>query len=66
MTSVEGQGRFGGAGLDRNATLLDLLNRAAEKLQARKDLDPRIEAELCWIVGVNYRGAGEASKGYRS
>lgn len=63
LTSVEGQDRFGGDGLDRNATLLDLLNRAAEKLSQRKDLDPRTEAELCWIVGVNYRGAGEAAKG---
>jgi serine/threonine protein kinase len=60
LTSVEGQGRFGGAGLDRNTTLLDLLNRAAQKLKARKDLDPRIEAELCWIIGVNYRASGDA------
>ena len=29
LTSVEGQDRFGGTGLDRNATLLDLLNRGA-------------------------------------
>ncbi len=63
LTSVEGQGRFGGAGLGRNTTLPQLLDRAAEKLKQRKDLDPRIEAELCWIVGVNYRGAGEAAKG---
>lgn len=63
LTSVEGQDRFGGEGLDRNATLLDLLNRAAEKLKKRTDLDPRIEAELCWMIGLNYRGAGEASKG---
>lgn len=63
LTSVEGKDRFGGEGLDRNTNLLDLLNRAAEKLRARKDLNPRIEAELCWIVGVNYRGAGEAAKG---
>jgi non-specific serine/threonine protein kinase/serine/threonine-protein kinase len=62
LTSVEGQDRFGGEGLDRNATLFDLLERAAGKLKARKDLDPLIEAELCWIVGVNYRGAGEAAK----
>ena len=67
LTSVEGQDRFGGdfgsEGLDRNATLMSLLDRAATKLKARQDLDPRIEAELCWIVGVNYRGAGEAAKG---
>ena len=65
LTSVEGQDRFGGEGegLDRNATLLDLLYRAAEKLKGRKDLAPQIEAKLCWIVGVNYRGVGEAAKG---
>jgi hypothetical protein len=63
LTSLEGQDRFSGTGLDRNSTLLDLLNRAAAKLPERKDLDPRIEAELSWIIGVNYRGAGEADKG---
>jgi hypothetical protein len=63
LTSVEGQTRFGGARLDRNATLLDLLNRAAGKLKVRTDLDPRTEAELCWIVGVSYRGAGDAANG---
>ncbi len=63
MTSVEGQDRFGGAGLDRHSTLRDLLDRAANKLRQRKDLDPRIEAELCWIIGANYLGAGDAAKG---
>jgi serine/threonine protein kinase len=66
LTSVEGQDRFGGVGketLSKDTTLRELLDRAAQKLRERKDLDPRIEAELCWIVGVNYRGAGEAQKG---
>jgi serine/threonine protein kinase len=65
LTSVEGQDRFGGAGkeaLSKDTTLRELLDRAAQKLRARKDLDPRIEAELCWIIGVNYRGAGETRK----
>src|SRR5205814_1426619 len=44
-------------------TLLGLLDRAAQKLQTRKDLEPRIEAELCWMVGASYRSAGEAKKG---
>jgi serine/threonine protein kinase len=68
LTSVEGQGRFGGdeaTGLSKDTTLGQLLDRAAEKLRARKDLDPRIEAELCWIIGVNYRSAGDAAKGVR-
>lgn len=62
MTSVEGQSRFGGEGLDRNTTVFQLLERAAEKLKAQTDLDPLIEAELCWIVGVNLRASGEAEK----
>jgi serine/threonine protein kinase len=65
LTSVEGQDRFGGTGteaLSKDTTLRELLDRAAQKLRGRTDLDPRIEAELCWIVGVNYRGAGEARK----
>jgi serine/threonine protein kinase len=63
LTSVEGQERFQGEGLGRNATLLKLLERAAGKLATRTNLDPRIEAELCWIVGVSYRGVGAAAKG---
>jgi serine/threonine protein kinase len=66
LTSVEGQQRFGGPqedGLNKDTGLRELLDRAAEKLRSRKDLEPRIEAELCWIIGVNYRGIGEAAKG---
>ncbi len=59
LTSVEGQGRFGGEELTRNATLRELLDRAAEKLKVRKNLAPRTEAELNWIIGVSYRALGE-------
>jgi eukaryotic-like serine/threonine-protein kinase len=62
LTSVEGQGRFGGEELNRNATLRELLDRAAEKLKTRKNLAPRTEAELCWIIGVSYRGVGEFAR----
>jgi serine/threonine protein kinase/tetratricopeptide (TPR) repeat protein len=66
LTSVEGQYRFGSgpedAGLNRDTTLRQLLDRAAGKLAQRRDLDPRTEAELNWIVGVNYRALGEASR----
>jgi serine/threonine protein kinase len=62
LTSVEGQGRFGGDALTRNASLRELLDRAAEKLKERKNLAPRTEAELCWIIGVSYRGVGEAAR----
>ncbi|HQR42295.1 MAG TPA: protein kinase, partial [Gemmatales bacterium] len=51
LTSVEGQLRFAGEDklpLDRNMTVKQLLDRAGEKLKKRKDLAPRIEAELNW------------------
>ncbi|MFO0812044.1 MAG: serine/threonine-protein kinase [Gemmatales bacterium] len=66
LTTVEGQQRFAkdsSATLNKDTTLKQLLERAAEKLRKRKDLDPRTEAELCWIVGVNYRAAGDAVHG---
>ena len=65
LTSVEGQDLLGSDrdGLSKDATLRDLLDRAAAKLRARKDLAPRIEAELCWIVGMNYRSVGAPKKG---
>jgi serine/threonine protein kinase/tetratricopeptide (TPR) repeat protein len=62
LTSVEGQTRFDGEQLTKDATLRDLLHRAAEKLNDRKDLAPRTEAELCWIIGVSYRGVGEVAR----
>jgi tetratricopeptide (TPR) repeat protein/tRNA A-37 threonylcarbamoyl transferase component Bud32 len=66
LTSVEGQYRFGGgaeeAALNKDTTLRQLLDRAAGKLSRRRDLDPRTEAELNWIVGVNYRAIGEAKQ----
>jgi eukaryotic-like serine/threonine-protein kinase len=63
LTSVEGQDRFGGATeehLDKDATLRQLLDRAAGKLNRRADLDPRTEADLRWMIGVNYRALGES------
>jgi hypothetical protein len=32
-------------------------------LKERKDLDPRTEAELNWMIGVSYRMSGDASGG---
>jgi eukaryotic-like serine/threonine-protein kinase len=65
LTSVRGQIRFGGpteVPLDKATTLRQLLDRAAAKLNRRHDLDPRIEAELRWMIGVNYRMLGEAGR----
>jgi hypothetical protein len=62
LTSVEGQRRFDGRQLTKDSTLKDLLDRAAKKLDERHDLDPRIEAELRWIIGVSYRGAGDPQR----
>jgi serine/threonine protein kinase len=62
-TVAEGQSRFGGGaegvGLNQATSLRQLLDRAAERLSLRRDLDPRTEAELYWIIGVNYRAMGE-------
>jgi tetratricopeptide (TPR) repeat protein len=64
LTSIGGQLRFGGGpediGLNKDTTLRQLLDRAAVKLSQRRDLDPLTEAELNWIVGVNYEMTGEA------
>jgi eukaryotic-like serine/threonine-protein kinase len=65
LTSVEGQERFGRpteAYPGKDTTLRQLLDRAAAKLDQRGGLDPRIEAELRWMIGVNYRGLGEAGR----
>lgn len=62
LTSVEGQEEFDDFGkfeLNRNTTLRELLDRAAFKLDARTGLDPRIEAELRWMIGENYLGMSE-------
>jgi tetratricopeptide (TPR) repeat protein len=62
LTSVEGQVQFGGQTLTRNATLRELLDRAAAKLNARKDLALRTQAGLCWIIGVSYASLGDATR----
>ncbi|MEL7496532.1 MAG: tetratricopeptide repeat protein [Planctomycetota bacterium] len=44
--------------IDKDSTLRDLLDRAAEKLNTRSDLDPRIEGRLRAIIGASYRQLG--------
>jgi serine/threonine protein kinase len=54
LTTVEGQDKHGGESkieLNKDTTLRELLERAADKLTKRRDLDPRTEADLCWIIG---------------
>lgn len=67
LTSVEGQLRFANrdeeATLGRNATLRQILDRAAAKLKKRQDLSPRIEAQLHEIVGTSYTSLGEHRSG---
>src|SRR5262249_59258903 len=43
----------------KGATLKQLLDRAAAEMRQRRDLDPRIEADQSWMIGVNYRAMGE-------
>jgi len=68
LTSVIGQDLFGGEGdetLSKNTTLRELLDRAADKLQARADLAPRTAAELYWMIGGSYIGVGELERAVR-
>jgi eukaryotic-like serine/threonine-protein kinase len=61
MSSGEGRIRFDQSGntpLPAEATLADLLERAAKLMQQRDDLDPRTKGHLAWIIGVSFRGAG--------
>lgn len=62
LTSVKGQEERNGtaSNLSRDTTLRQLLDRAADKLDKRKDLDPRTEADLALIIGESYQGFGEA------
>lgn len=48
--------------ISKDSTLRDLLDRAAEKLNARSDLDPRIEGRLRGIIGASYRQLGSFEK----
>lgn len=62
LTTDEGQLRYNGQDLPRNASLRTVLLRAADKLKGRSDLDPAASAELHWIVGVSLRAMGETAK----
>ena len=62
LTSVEGQARFDGQTLNKNSTLRELLDRAADKLKSRHGLAPHTEGVLCWIIGVSYRSIGESTR----
>ncbi|XZE52909.1 protein kinase domain-containing protein [Planctomycetaceae bacterium SH139] len=42
-----------------DATLGDLVDRAAEKLSNRQDLDPLVDAEISWILGASYKNNGD-------
>ena len=64
LTTVEGQLEVdnGENFLNKDASLTQLLDRAANKLQNRDDLDPKVRAELTWTVGASYRMQGDHEK----
>jgi eukaryotic-like serine/threonine-protein kinase len=65
LTSTEGQQRFdddAGEGISWDSKLIELLDRASNKLESRQGLEPHILAKLHWILGVNFRGAGELQR----
>ena len=61
LTSLEGRLDFdegGKSGLNKDSTLRDLLDRAAEKLKTRTDLEPQTKGRLLNIVGQSYINLG--------
>lgn len=65
LTSLEGRLDFddgGKSGLTKDSTLRDILDRAAEKLAERTDLEPQTKARLLSIVGQSYLNLGEFPK----
>lgn len=67
LTSVVGQADIAGAFRDqplgKDTTLIELLERAAEKIDTRKGLDPLTEARIREIIGSSFRNNGNPSKG---
>lgn len=64
LTTLEGRLDFddAGAGLTKESTLADLVDRAATKLDQRKDLEPQTEARLRWMIGRSLYYQGEYQK----
>ncbi len=65
FTSIDGQIRSQGYDapiLGRDTTLRTLLNRAADKLEFRRDLDPVTEVNLRLMVGSNLSYIGDFSQ----
>lgn len=69
MLTVQGQYQFYNAEgngfsnrLGKDATIVDILERAGDRLAARKNLSPAIEAELNHMIGVNFNIVGESKK----
>lgn len=60
LTSLEGrlENDEGKSGLNKDSTLRELLDRAAEKLKTRTDLEPRTKARLLTIIGESYVNLG--------
>ncbi|MEQ1906943.1 MAG: tetratricopeptide repeat protein, partial [Pirellulaceae bacterium] len=46
---------------NRNA-LIQMLDRGTEILDQRNDLEPKLDAQLRWIIGLNYSSVGELEK----
>jgi len=60
LTTLQGrmENDFNASSIDKDSTLRELLDRAAKKLDARQDLDPRIEGRLQGIIGASYLQLG--------
>ncbi len=57
VSSIQEESRF-----DEYATLAELLDRAGQNLDDRTGLEPRIKAELCLIIGLNFQALDDLSR----
>ncbi len=68
LACAEGRDAFAGELLGepgKGRPLKEPLDRAASGLKEPTGLEPRIEGDLCWVVGMNYRGIGELEASIR-
>jgi serine/threonine protein kinase/tetratricopeptide (TPR) repeat protein len=59
LASSEGRHELGAAGLGKDATVRDLLDRASQRIEGRFAEQPLIEAAIRWTIGSTYRKLGE-------
>ncbi len=59
LASVQGQFDFGAAGLGKDVTVRELLDRAATQIDGRFINQPLLESAIRWTIGESYRKLSE-------